>query len=295
MPPLANPFAQPGAEANAPAGGAWGTAPGGAWGGTGTAETYSPPQPTAPTAPALQPAYAGNDLEAREADLKRREQELAVREARVKTAERELEASGGKVLRSNWPKCYPVCHFDISDCKPENRGMVWWIYCTWIGLCICLGYNTFAATVMLGYQAGESVASWFLSLIYLFLGIPLGFWLWTLRFYRAVRDESTVGQLFFFLWYVLHCGFCTWAVVAYPFSSEYWSFCGFITMTKAWDWGTFAGVVFIIGASFWAAEAAASWLMLLRAWAYFRGIKPAEEKKNPFTATGANAATATHV
>lgn len=275
--------------------GAWNSSSAaGAW--SGGAAGYEDPEaggytPPAPQPPSAYPAAGGSaaypatgsSLQAKELELQAKERELAAREAQLKKAEADLLKSGGVLERSNWPRCYPVCHFDISDCKPENRLMVWIIYFTWIGLAWCLMYNFFAATVMLGYSADNAISSWFLAVIYMLIGIPMGFWLWCLRFYRGVRDESSVGQLFFFLYYVVNCGFCTWAAIGYPFSHERWSFAGFIVMTDAWDYGSFPGVVYIIGASFWAAEAGACWLMLIRAWAFFRGIQPAPQKSNPFT------------
>lgn len=42
---------------------------------------------------------------------------------------------------------------------------------------------------------------------------------------------------------------------AFPFSSEQWSFAGFVTAIKAFDISAFAGIIYIVGASLWTLEA----------------------------------------
>lgn len=45
------------------------------------------------------------------------------------------------------------------------------------------------------------------------------------------------------------------ACAAFPFSSEQWSFAGFVTAIKAFDISAFAGIIYIVGASLWTLEA----------------------------------------
>jgi len=221
-----------------------------------------------------------SDIAAREEALRKKEAELAAKEKNLREREKDLESRGGG-KKKNWPVCFPLLHHDIAGEIPEkSKRCVRTIYMAWWGLCWCLCYNFFAASVMLGYKdAGDRIASWFLAVIYMLLGVPLAFWSWYLRMYRAARDESTLGYIGFFICFLIHVGYCIWAAIAVPFSTERWSFAGWVTAMVAFDQDVFPGVVYIIGACFWTLESLLSLWCLKDSYLFFRGKGGVEQAK----------------
>lgn len=251
----------------------------------GVSPLYTAPQPTpaAGYSSAFQPStstkvaapddsYPASHLAAREAELDKRAAELAAKEKRLKALEEDLERSGVVIKKKNWPIFINFIYHSIADDIPqESRRVVREIYACWWGLCWCLGFNFFCASVILGTGADQRVASWFLAIIYAVLGAPLAFWMWYYRIYRAARDESKVGFMVFFIMFGIHIAFCIWASIAVPFSSEAWSFAGWVTAMVALGEGTFPGVVYIMGAVFWTCESIYCLWCCKDAYLFFRG------------------------
>lgn len=210
-----------------------------------------------------------------EAELRRKEADLAQKEARLKALEKEL---GGRKKR-NWPVCLPLWYHDIGEEIPErSRRAVRYAYMAWWGLVICMTFQVVCASIMLGYKnAGDRVASWFLAIIYWVLGVPLGMVLWYRRLYNAARDDGTVGYFAFFLFFLVHIGWCVWCTIAFPFSSERWSFSGFIAGIEAFDISNAAGTIYMIAASCWAVESLWSIYCLKDTYYFFRGAGGVKE------------------
>ncbi|GFR40154.1 hypothetical protein Agub_g710 [Astrephomene gubernaculifera] len=211
--------------------------------------------------------------------LRRKEAELAAKEKQLKELEAKLSAAGA-LEKKNWPICYPILYHNISEEIPEGRRRpVYEGYMAWWGLFICLAWNLFCACVMLGQDVNQKVPSWFLALLYIICGVPLSWWLWYKRLYNGAKSDSTFGFVWFFLWFLVHTAYCTWAAIAMPFSASQWSFAGFITAMKALDVNNFAGIIYLVGAGCWSVEAAFSWWILVDVWLYFRGKGGIKEVK----------------
>ncbi|MEW5304079.1 MAG: hypothetical protein WDW36_006713 [Sanguina aurantia] len=216
------------------------------------------------------------DIRAREDALNRREAELNAREAALKAG-----GTGEIQKKKNWPRCIPMLHHDIPGEIPErSRRVVREAYFAWYGLLLCLTWNLFCASVMLGYkQADQRIASWFLAIVYFITGVPLSFYLWYLKIYNGAKNDSTFGFIGFFALFAIHVAFCTWAAIAFPFSSEQWSFAGFVTAIKAFDISAFAGIIYIVGASLWTLEALFSLWVLKDVFFFFRGQGGVQQAK----------------
>mmetsp|Transcript_20107 Transcript_20107/g.59708 ORF Transcript_20107/g.59708 Transcript_20107/m.59708 type:complete len:320 (-) Transcript_20107:1052-2011(-) len=244
-----------------------------------------PPQPYSSFAGAFQPtatsvALPPSDLNAREAQLAAREAEFAAREKELKALESQL-VTEGRLTRKNWPRCWPIIYHDIEGeiQDPGSRRVVREVYVCWWGFMACLIWNFFCASVMLGTDAEHKASSWFLTIIYFVLGVPIGFWVWYLAIYRAGKNDSTVRFIYFFLGFMIHTAFCIWAAIAVPFSAESWSFCGWFAAIQALDYGAFPGVVFMMGAAFWTIEALYCLWCLKDAFLFFRGKGGVEQAK----------------
>ncbi len=91
--------------------------------------------------------------------------------------------------------------------------MVREMYMCWFGLIWCLSWNFICASIILGTDAKDKVASWFLTVIYWLTGIPIAFYMWYLAIYRAAKNDSAARYLFFFISFIIHIGFCIWAAI----------------------------------------------------------------------------------
>jgi len=207
----------------------------------------------------------------RESDLNKREAALVKKEAELKKMERELMEAGG-YKKKNFPICMPLWHHDIVGEIPEkSRRVVREMYICWWMFVFCMSYQIFCASVMLGYSVGDKVPSWFLSLIYWVLGVPLSIILWYKRVYYAARDDSKVGFAFFLLFFLCHCCFCIWCAIAVPVSVARWSFSGWVTAFTALKVASPVGIIYIIGSAFWSINATYCLWCLKDSWLFFRG------------------------
>ncbi|KAF5841678.1 scamp family-domain-containing protein [Dunaliella salina] len=217
----------------------------------------------------------------RHQDLDARERDLVEREAKLKKLEDEIRQGGG-LRKNNWPVCFPIWHHDIQGEIPEEaRRVVREVYMSWWGFFLCLTFQFFCATVMMGYKPdNHAIPSWFLSIIYWVAGLAGSLWLWYKRLYHAARHGTTTGFVVFFLFYFIHICWCIWCAIAIPVESAAWSFCGFATAIAAIDVHPFPGVIYFVGAALWVCEATWCLWCLKDAYLYFRGrggIKQAKE------------------
>lgn len=286
-------------------GGAWGGG-GGAWGGGGDkplsgsaapyeefkdskdeSPAYGTPAPAYETAITIDravpgPSSAATNTAAREAELGRKEAALAAKEKELKAMEERMKASG--VIpepAKNWPVCWPWVYHDISVDIPDGnpRRVVKEGYATWWGMVVCMLWNFFCAAVMLSQKVEHKTSSFLLAAIYLLVGIPTGFFLWYRQLYLGCKGESTISMLGFFITFIAHIGFCTWAAIAVPFSQEYWSFAGFVAATRALDVSLGCGAIFFVGSALWTLEALYSLWVLKDVFFFFKGKGGIEQAK----------------
>ncbi|GIL82921.1 hypothetical protein Vretimale_8427 [Volvox reticuliferus] len=221
----------------------------------------------------------GSTTQVDNAALRRKEAELAAKEKQLKDLETKLSGQDKK----NWPICYPILYHNISEEIPEKaRRIVREGYVAWWGLVICLLWNWICTCSILGEKADQKVPSWFLALLYLICGVPLSWWLWYKRLYNAAKADSAFSFVWFFLWFGIHTAFCIWAAIAVPFSVNQWSFAGFVTALNALDKSNSVGIVYLVGAGFWAALATWSCWVIVDVFMFFRGkggIKEAKEQQ----------------
>eukprot|EP00798_Chlamydomonas_sp_ICE-L_P001699 gene1699-33102_t len=216
----------------------------------------------------------------KEAELSAREAAVKKKQAELDALEREITAAGGVVHTKNWPVCYPLIYHDINaEIPPQSIRVVKEVYWSWYGLVFCLSWNWFCACVILGSDEDGKVSSWFLAAIYWLAGIPLGFILWYRKLYNGAKAESSFSFMWFFAFYALNIAFCIWSAVGVPFSKEKWSFAGFIVAIAAFDVNLFAGVVYMMGASFWSIQSVYCLWCMKDVFLFFRGKGGVEQAK----------------
>ncbi|XP_022867646.1 secretory carrier-associated membrane protein 4-like [Olea europaea var. sylvestris] len=154
------------------------------------------------------PRKKERELSTWEADLNRRERDIKRREDAVASA-------GVPADDKNWPPFFPIIHHDIANEIPVHAQRLQYLaFASWLGIVLCLVFNVVAITV--AWIRGGGVKIFFLAIIYALMGCPLSYVLWYRPLYRAMRTDSALKFSWFFLFYLLHIGFCIFAAIAPP-------------------------------------------------------------------------------
>nr|GMC54813.1 secretory carrier-associated membrane protein 4-like [Ipomoea batatas] len=124
-----------------------------------------------------------------EADLKRRERDIKRREDAVTSA-------GVPVNDKNWPPFFPIIHHDIANEIPaHSQRMQYLAFASWLEY--LLGLLQTKLYCNLFFKKNNPVE----------VPMPL---------YNAMRTDSALKFGWFFLFYMLHIGFCIFAAIAPP-------------------------------------------------------------------------------
>lgn len=211
------------------------------------------------------------ELQAKEAELRRREQDLKRRE--------EAASRAGIVLEEkNWPPFFPIIHHDIANEIPIHLQRLQYVaFTTLLGLFACLLWNIVAVTT--AWIKEGDVKIWFLSLIYFISGVPGAYVLWYRPLYRAFRNESAMKFGWFFMFYLLHIGFCIFAAVAPPVVFRGKSLTGILPAVDLIGKQVLVGVFYFIGFGFFCLESVISVWVIQQVYMYFRGSGKAAEMK----------------
>ncbi|XP_044496027.1 secretory carrier-associated membrane protein 3 isoform X2 [Mangifera indica] len=211
------------------------------------------------------------ELQAKEAELKRREQEVRRKE--------EAAARAGIVLEEkNWPPVFPIIHHDIANEIPIHLQRLQYVaFATFLGLVLCLFWNVIAVTT--AWIKGEGVKIWFLAIIYFIAGVPGAYVLWYRPLYRAFRNESALKFGWFFLFYLLHIGFCIVAAVAPPIFFKGKSLTGILAAIDVLGDHALVGIFYFVGFGLFVIETLVSISVLQQVYLYFRGSGKAAEMK----------------
>ncbi|XWS19537.1 hypothetical protein CRYUN_Cryun31cG0024400 [Craigia yunnanensis] len=212
------------------------------------------------------------ELQAKEAELRRREQEVKRKE--------EAAARAGIVLEEkNWPPFFPIIHHDIANEIPIHLQRLQYVaFSTFLGLVLCLLWNIIAVTT--AWIKGEGVRIWFLAIIYFIAGVPGAYVLWYRPLYRAFRKESALRFGWFFLFYMLHIGFCIFAAVAPPIVFRGKSLTGILPAVDLVGGNALVGIFYFIGFGLFCVESVVSIWVIQQVYMYFRGSGRAAEMKH---------------
>ncbi|XP_027339592.1 secretory carrier-associated membrane protein isoform X2 [Abrus precatorius] len=211
------------------------------------------------------------ELQAKEAELRRREQEVRRKE--------EAAARAGIVLEEkNWPPFFPIIHHDIANEIPIHLQRLQYVaFTSLLGLVLCLTWNTVSVTA--AWIKGEGVKIWFLSIIYFIAGVPGAYVLWYRPLYRAFRTDSAFKFGWFFLFYLLHLGFCILAAVAPPIVFKGKSLTGILAAIDVVGDHAVVGIFYFIGFGLFCLETLVSIWVIQQVYMYFRGSGKAAEMK----------------
>ncbi|XP_057468000.1 secretory carrier-associated membrane protein 4-like isoform X1 [Actinidia eriantha] len=205
------------------------------------------------------------ELAAWEADLKRRERDIKRREDAVASA-------GVPSDDRNWPPFFPIIHHDIANEIPVHAQKLQYLaFASWLGIVLCLVFNVVAVTVC--WIRGGGVKIFFLAIIYALLGCPLSYVLWYRPLYRAMRTDSALKFGWFFMFYLIHIGFCIFAAIAPPIVFHGKSFTGILAAVDVFADHVLVGIFYLIGFALFCLESLLSLWVLQKIYLYFRGNK----------------------
>ncbi|XP_022738240.1 secretory carrier-associated membrane protein 4-like isoform X3 [Durio zibethinus] len=139
------------------------------------------------------------------------------------------------------------------------------------GIVLCLVFNVIAVIVC--WIQGGGVKNFFLAIIYMLLGCPLSYVLWYRPLYRAMRTDSALNFGWFFMFYLLHLGFCIFAAIAPPVVFHGKSLTGIMAAIDVFSDHTVAGIFFFVGFGLFCLESLLSMWVLQKIYLYFRGHK----------------------
>ncbi|XP_011028089.1 PREDICTED: secretory carrier-associated membrane protein 4 [Populus euphratica] len=205
------------------------------------------------------------DLTSWEADLKRREKEIKRREDAV-------AKTGITPNDKNWPPFFPIIHHDIANEIPIHAQRIQYLaFASWLGIVLCLVFNVIAVTVC--WIRGGGVKIFFLAIIYALMGCPLSYVLWYRPLYRAMRTDSALKFSWFFVFYLIHIGFCIFAAIAPPIVFHGKSLTGILPAVDVFSDHVLVGIFYLVGFGLFCLESLLSLWVLQKIYMYFRGNK----------------------
>ncbi|MED6144868.1 Secretory carrier-associated membrane protein 2 [Stylosanthes scabra] len=224
------------------------------------------------------PLDASTDLKKKEKELQAKEAELRRREQEVRRKEEAAARAGIVLEEKNWPPFFPIIHHDIANEIPVHlQRMQYVAFSSLLGLVACLSWNIIAVTA--AWIKGEGVKIWFLALIYFIAGVPGAYVLWYRPLYRAFRKDSALNFGWFFMFYLLHIGFCILAAVAPPIVFKGKSLTGILAAIDVIGDHTLIGIFYFIGFGFFCLETLVSIWVIQQVYMYFRGSGQAAAMK----------------
>ncbi|KAF3637489.1 Secretory carrier-associated membrane protein 5 [Capsicum annuum] len=223
------------------------------------------------------PLDSASDLKKKEKELQAKENELRRREQDLKMREDAAARAGIVVEEKNWPPFFPIIHHDIGNEIPIHLQKLQYVaFTTFLGLFACLLWNIVACTT--AWIKEGDVKIWFLSLIYFISGVPGAYFMWYRPLYRAFRKlvlyyfaytfyppvcalsspsllikifgDRTEGAMkfaWFFLFYLVHIGFCIFAAVAPPIVFRGKSLTGILPAIDLIGKNVLVGIFYFIG------------------------------------------------
>jgi hypothetical protein len=155
-----------------------------------TQARIDPGGPHRPTPLPRSSALSEDQLRAYEDRLNVLEETINGQELRVRESGRLLESDPPP----NWPRCYPVVHYNIEDVPESNRGFVHSALFAWVLMALAFALNWIGCLSLISVsdEAIESPGSKIaLSSLYLFIVVPLALDLDAVAVYRALQGRSS--------------------------------------------------------------------------------------------------------
>ncbi|KAE8708888.1 Secretory carrier 3 isoform 2 [Hibiscus syriacus] len=201
---------------------------------------------------------SSQDLKKKEKELQAKEAELNRREQEVRRKEEAATRAGIVLEEKNWPPFFPIIHHDIANDIPVHLQRL---------------------QIVPVPSMEHRVRIWFLAVIFFIAGVPGAYVLWYHPLYRAFRKESALSFGRFFLFYLVHIGFCIFAAVAPPIVFRGKSLTGILPAVDLIGNHALVGIFYFIGFGLFCIESIISIWVIQQVYMYFRGSGRAAEMK----------------
>ncbi|CAK9865969.1 unnamed protein product [Sphagnum jensenii] len=180
----------------------------------------------------------------------------------LKRREDAAARAGILIEEKNWPPFLPILHHSIAkDIPLHTQRIQYFAYGNWLGIMLCLFWNFICTTA--AWIGGPDVQIWLLGIIYMLSGFPLSYFLWYRPLYRAMRSESALRFGWFFLFYLIHIGFCILAAVAPPIVFKGKSLAGILPAISIISEKLVVGIFYFVGFVLFVLEALLSGFVLM--------------------------------
>lgn len=197
------------------------------------------------------PGGSGNvsldDIEAREANLRAREEKMLAKEQNLDYRERQVAIAEGSY--NNWPcMCMPVLYHNIKEDIPQPKQKLvkrayFNVLFTWFGLL----WN-FVTVITIWGQSGDGSGEFIWSGIYFLLGVPGSWVIWYRPLYYGCKKKNNRKFLLFFLGEFLHIVLAILIAIGVPSMGTG----GFLWMAKMFSGGyTVAGIFSLVLSICW--------------------------------------------
>jgi hypothetical protein len=237
-------------------------------------DSYSPFDTPDPDLPAVSKP-AGSDQNTEEIRLW--EERLNLLESQLSSQEIQMSLareSGAVEPPANWPKFYPLIHFDMAEVPQTFRSFVTNAMFSWCCMSVSFFLNFIGCLFLL--RAGEATDSpgskIALSGLYLFLLVPLALDLSALAVYRALKTETPSSLSFMKIFAFLGAISCFQSFLTIGFETS--GSCGLITMLTLFFNGHgfigFWSLITTVSLGFSSYIHISLWRTL---WSYYRGTE----------------------
>lgn len=215
-----------------------------------------------------------------EEDIRAYEQRLNILESQLNSQESILNSAqdtGVFEPPPNWPKFYPMVHFDIEEVPEQLRKFVSLGLYAWCLMAISFGLNWLGCLTLL--HAGDSTDSpgskIALSSLYLFIVVPLDLDLGAMAIYRVLKSDNASTLSYMKMFAALGITVFFEGLLALGLESS--GSCGLITTISLFMGGhVFLGLFSTIITASLSYTSYTQYKLLKSLWSYYKGTEQGE-------------------
>lgn len=177
-----------------------------------------------------QTAPSHTSLMEREKKLQRKEQDLQRREAELARQERTVGGQQAKES-ANFPSFWPLVYIDIAhDIPKDQQSIMRTLFALYLIVVLGFVWNAICCLVLVMEDHCKfAIGDFIMSAAYAVFGIPGAWHFWFKRAYCAVREDSSMAFVLFFISMACHIMFSAQIAIGVPWTSS----AGFLPAMKS--------------------------------------------------------------
>ncbi|OHT07467.1 hypothetical protein TRFO_24283 [Tritrichomonas foetus] len=232
------------------------------------------------SSPATSPTI-GAEPDIDDAEIRAYEARLNILESQLNSQTEQINVAretGNAEPLPNWPKFYPLVHFDIEEVPEALRVFVSEAFYGWFIMAVAYSLNWLGCLTLI--RAGNSTESpgskIALASLYLFIVVPLALDLDAMSIYRVLKTDkpSTMTYLKIFIFLGITIFFEGMLALGLESSGS----CGLITLINLFlDGHWFIGLISILVTGSLALACFTHYKLFKKLWAYYKGTSEGED------------------